>query len=331
MAGQGNKVSKDSTEMFLESTRNFSQIRTILWEEREGREFSQAECIISNEVYRLSHSERGDKMKKLKFLIIFAALFLAAPSWADTLDLSTVPQYGTINGGIFTNQVPASASGSGVLDPFVRVDNPSAAVVEGYNTSGRIDPGGVAPLDDKKDLQYTHDLLRSTVALIDGSLLTSIGGVPGTLYREFMLDINESGAEKLSPLSIVELKIWISDTPSYTGDVAGMPGTLVYDLNDANLDGVPDPVLKSILLDYKNDAGSGKADMYAYFPQRTDVAGQYIYLYSKFGDAEHPNNDGYEEWGVRKGGGSVVPLPGAVWLLGAGLVGLVGIRRRKLA
>jgi len=34
---------------------------------------------------------------------------------------------------------------------------------------------------------------------------------------------------------------------------------------------------------------------------------------------------------VRKGGGSVVPLPGAVWLLGAGLVGLVGIRRRKLA
>jgi hypothetical protein len=28
------------------------------------------------------------------------------------------------------------------------------------------------------------------------------------------------------------------------------------------------------------------------------------------------------------GGGNVVPLPGAVWLLGSGLLGLIGLRRK---
>ena len=40
---------------------------------------------------------------------------------------------------------------------------------------------------------------------------------------------------------------------------------------------------------------------------------------------------GFDDGGSNKTPGRVVPVPGAVWLLGSGLIGLVGIRRRFLS
>ena len=40
---------------------------------------------------------------------------------------------------------------------------------------------------------------------------------------------------------------------------------------------------------------------------------------------------GFDDGGSNKATGQVVPVPGAVWLLGSGLIGLVGIRRRFLS
>jgi hypothetical protein len=34
-------------------------------------------------------------------------------------------------------------------------------------------------------------------------------------------------------------------------------------------------------------------------------------------------------WAVRSGDVATVPLPGAVWLFGSALVGLIGLKRRK--
>ena len=67
--------------------------------------------------------------------------------------------------------------------------------------------------------------------------------------------------------------------------------------------------------------------MIAYIPDSSFVGGNYVYLYSKFGESEcsaFPNNDGYEEWAA------AIPAPGAVILgtIGACLIGW--FRRRTV-
>jgi hypothetical protein len=43
--------------------------------------------------------------------------------------------------------------------------------------------------------------------------------------------------------------------------------------------------------------------------------------------AEINNNNGPQSYG--QGQTSAVPIPGAIWLLGSGIVGFVGLRRRQ--
>ncbi len=47
--------------------------------------------------------------------------------------------------------------------------------------------------------------------------------------------------------------------------------------------------------------------------------------------AAHIKPEGMSGTGFAAGNGNPVPLPGAVWLLGSGLIGIVAIRRRKAA
>ncbi len=48
------------------------------------------------------------------------------------------------------------------------------------------------------------------------------------------------------------------------------------------------------------------------------------------GSQQSNNKDGsYNAWAVYDGDVSAVPIPSAVWLFGSGLIGLIGIARRK--
>ncbi len=197
----------------------------------------------------------------------------------------------------------AGPTGSGVIDPFVRIHK--KGIEQGYNTDGR-------PLyyDENHSPTFTRSLLLSDVPVVD---------LGGTYYREFLLDINQQNNSKGHLLSLDEIAIYQADVGDLTGPRSGLGGP-VYDLDGAGDNG--------LLLNYSLQHGSGSGDMLAYIPDSVFGDQDYVYLYSMFGTTQ-PGDAGFEEWAVRTG--SVpprVPVPAAVLL---GMLGLTsagwGLRR----
>ncbi|UCF44468.1 MAG: hypothetical protein JSV99_06050, partial [Planctomycetota bacterium] len=174
----------------------------------------------------------------ISFVFSASALLLAIPAYGTLLDL-TVEYEGTINGAIFQRFSPETSTGTGLIEPFVRIQG--QGVQEGYNTDG------TAEFDTKSSL-WTSSLLLNNVAVVV---------IDGVNYRGFLLDINQSKGSR-SLLSLDELKIYLE--PS--GDISAYPesfGSPVYDL-DAGQD-------SWVKLDTGlAGSGSGSGDMLALIP-----------------------------------------------------------------
>ncbi len=235
-------------------------------------------------------------MRRMVMMCGMLGIVLAAYSAVEAgviLDLTSPGSSGYIGGAYFV-QVDPLPTGSGVMDPFVRLST-NQAIEQGYNTDAR-------PLefDENNSPQFTRSLPLADVPIVGGT------------YRAFLLDINQNATATGRFLSLDTIEIYLG----HAGDLTGYPalGTKIYDL-DAGDD-------NWILLDYWLNHGSGSGDMLAYIPNELFVGGEYVYLYSRFGE-NHPNNAGFEEWAV------VIPAPGAILLggIGAGLVSW--LRRRR--
>jgi len=245
---------------------------------------------------------RGSKFAALVGLLIIAVVAVS-PAHAAMLDLTTVGAWGTINGANF-QQFSDGAAGSGNIDSFVRIQK--TGVEQGYNTSGR-------PLefDENTSLSFTHSLLLSEVPILSDN---------GTNYREFLLDINQSGVNLLS-LDDLEIALHASGNLIGYSTIFASP---IYDMNAPGED-------NWVKLDYSINAGSGAGDMLAYIPDSffMDEFGvylnDYVYLYSKFGQNFGANN-GFEEW-AHGTNGPVIPEPATILLLGLG--GLALLRKRR--
>jgi len=179
---------------------------------------------------------------------------------------------------------PGDPTGSGVFDPFVRI-NTNKPVEKGYNTSYR-----KLEFDENNSPTFTKDYLLADVptVLLDDEL-----------YREFQCDINQkNSANPGFYLSLDELELYVTDVPKLHGydgiDFAGQ-ATLVWKM-------CPDDLVK---INSLPNAGSGRRDFRVLIPAEDLVGGDYVVLFSQFGEV-YPNNGGYEEWGVRVG---VTPPP----------------------
>ena len=78
--------------------------------------------------------------------------------------------------------------------------------------------------------------------------------------------------------------------------------------------------------------GSGSGDLYVDIPlSALQTSGQYLVLYSEFGDGTNPNyinNDGFEEWAVMTGPQNVPDGASTMLLLGSALSGFALLRRK---
>ena len=236
---------------------------------------------------------------------------LCASSHGDVVDLVNF-QTGAANGALFW-RADFQSAGTGVIDPFVRVQHDSAPSnnahspqghEQGYNTSGR-----PVQYDELTDPNFTRDLLFGEIPTVE---------VDGVLYKQFLLDVNEPNGGTQSLLSLDMINIYTSDTGSQTG-LENTLGDLRWSLGDFLDDNV-------VLLDYNLNSGSGQGDMQLHVPL-ANFGGvsdsTFVYLYSYFGafGSDYQTGDGFEEWSV------LVPGPGSFAVLC--FAGLLGGRQRR--
>src|SRR5687767_13119243 len=138
--------------------------------------------------------------KNVKALLagaMLAGVFVANAGAAEvTLDLATTSPQDAKNGAVFY-RTQIQPTGTGVIDPFVRIQNKGTE--HGYNTDG------TSEFDTKDSAvhNWTHSITIGDVPIVS---------IAGVLYREFILDINETNNLAGRMLSLNELQIYQSNT-----------------------------------------------------------------------------------------------------------------------
>ncbi|MFC2063225.1 hypothetical protein ACFLS8_04715, partial [Chloroflexota bacterium] len=248
-------------------------------------------------------------------LVVMGGYAMPVSAAADNYyNLTTLESSHTIHDGVLIYSfTPDDSTGTGYWHSVLRLSANTPAI-KGYNS------------DYKQDMEFDEDFSWTESILLTDVPVVQVGG---TDYREFQLDINQTGNGEEPLLTIDQIEVWLSNdaptTPGYLypfGDeeTAG-DFKHIWDLDTATEDNV-------ILLNYNLNPGSGKRDFKIQIPDSLFVDGlthPYVVLYTEHGaetysgfvdidgdpdtttdptdyyevtDAIFGNNDGFEEWGV---------------------------------
>jgi hypothetical protein len=264
----------------------------------------------------------------LVMIVVGATAAFAGTPVFPAINLTTLNSTYTGADNVIWNEAIGVPTGTGVYDPFLRVQNKD--VESGFNTDFA-PPAGPVPLDDKGGT-WTH-------SVVFGNL--QIKHVGAGDYYVFKLDIGESNDQPESFLSLDQFKLYTSSDAgaANVSDLSTLPKTLRYDMDGT--------VNQTVYLDGALKPGNGTDDMEvlvptSYFTGAADTDN--LILYCTFGASggQFSADDGlgsaadFEEWSAITGPNPPpppppgAPEPSTLLLLGGGALGLVGaVRRRK--
>lgn len=216
------------------------------------------------------------RSKWLTAICCIAAVALSQASLeAAVYEIQNDGDMAVVNGAVFFPFNSGDAAGSGLFNPFLRVQG-NGGSQSGYNTGGT----------DQFDTKDSEGLLLASIPQ------TTINGVA---YYEIALDLNEADA----PISLNALHLLTSLSGELTGynpasySFSSGSAVLAYDLDEGE-DNRVDMI-------YRDNPGSGRSDYLILVPASifSYVAGSgstYVYLYCEMGTPGFKSDNGYEEW-----------------------------------
>lgn len=251
--------------------------------------------------------------KRLGGLLVAAGLALAATSAGATdyynltgqgayNPLQTSNTSATIGSGLFTSGVDGTVVGTGVLNPFVRIQQtgngncPSSDVCieSGYNTDSQNEQ---FETKDNGGTNWDHSLRLGDLNQVC---------ISGKCYYQFVLDINERSGQGDQFLSLDKFQIYTSALNNLDNFTESSPDCLYptnqppqpcapegFGASASKIYDIDTGVDASIGLDYSLNSGSGKGiDMYAYVDASLfgNDPNAFVYLYSSFGATGTINN-----------------------------------------
>jgi hypothetical protein len=313
----------------------------------------------SNPVTTLKRGEKSMKNSTARRVLLGTAVLAAlgaggAATNADQISLlGTGTHSFTSNQGTIFSLTDIQPAGSGVFDPFVRIQRDNSE--QGYNVAPKM--GFEATTMDDKAPSQPND--------VNGVI--PINTVVDTNHTiNLALDYNEPGGNKAG-IDLLNLVLVVSSNslkngpaPNGSQDNPFVVGSIPADAGDVTLytmstDTTP-PNPFSIHMDATDNlangnGGSGQADLLVQVQVDPTLlhgifdSNHYLYVYSLFGGTDGAgllngaSEAGYEEWNIQKstspctdcnntGGG--VPEPASLSILGVGAMSLM-LRRRNSA